>query len=140
MVRAVPFPTEAAATSPVRGLPPLQLWDAEGRCLNREERAHGGEDGSGEAGASGRDLIEVFNRVVVDDVAVRKPDPLIASADPGVAVVRFAEHVEEVVTGGRIAEPCLMYGGRRLRCGVLPDPSGAQPAATYRGVPIQADR
>ncbi|KUO12974.1 hypothetical protein AQJ58_07210 [Streptomyces sp. DSM 15324] len=46
----------------------------------------------------------------VDDVAVGKPDPLISSADPGVAVVRFAEHVEQVVAGGRIAEPSLMYG------------------------------
>src|SRR4051794_29324522 len=40
---------------------------------------------------------------VVDDVAVGKPDRLVAAADPGIAVVGFAEHVEQVVAGGRVA-------------------------------------
>jgi hypothetical protein len=40
---------------------------------------------------------------VVDDLAVGKPDRLVASADPGVAVVWFAEDVEQVVVGRRVA-------------------------------------
>jgi len=61
----------------------------------------------------------------VDDLAVRESDPLIAAADPGVAVVRFSEHVEQVVARSRIAQPCLMYGSEHIRCGVLPDPAAA---------------
>jgi len=40
---------------------------------------------------------------VVDDLAVRKPDRLVVPADPGPAVVGFAEHIEQVVAGGWIA-------------------------------------
>ena len=39
---------------------------------------------------------------VVDDVVIRNPDRLVASADPSSAAVRFAEHVEQVVAGGRV--------------------------------------
>jgi hypothetical protein len=62
---------------------------------------------------------------VLDDVAVGKPDRLVASADPGVAVVWFAEHVEQVVAGSRVAYPGLMYGRQRVRRGVLPDSATA---------------
>src|SRR5215469_8437913 len=40
---------------------------------------------------------------VADDLAVRKPDRLVMPADPGRAVVRFAEHIEQVVAGGWVA-------------------------------------
>jgi hypothetical protein len=40
---------------------------------------------------------------VENDLAVGKPDRLVVTADPDLAVVRFAEHVEQVVAGGPVA-------------------------------------
>jgi hypothetical protein len=40
---------------------------------------------------------------VADDLAVGKPDRLVVPADPALAVVRFAEHIEQVVAGGPVA-------------------------------------
>ena len=46
-------------------------------------------------------------RGAVDDLAVGKADRLVVPADPGLAVVRLAEHVKQVVAGGRVAQPGL---------------------------------
>lgn len=47
------------------------------------------------------------------------------SADPGVAVVRLAEDVDEVVVGFRVAEPGLVRGGDDFRRRVAPESSAA---------------
>jgi hypothetical protein len=62
---------------------------------------------------------------VPDDLAAGKPDRIVVPADPGSAVVGVAEHVEQVVAGGWIAQPGLVRGGQHAWCGVLPDPAAA---------------
>jgi hypothetical protein len=62
---------------------------------------------------------------VVDDLAVGKPDRLVVPADPGLAVVGFAEHIQPVVAGSWIPEPGLVGGGQHAWPGVLPDPAAA---------------
>jgi hypothetical protein len=73
---------------------------------------------------------------VVDDLAVRKPDRLIVPADPGLAVVGFAEYIEQVVAGYWIAEPGLVRGGQYAWCGVLPDPAAADRVERVSGEAI----
>jgi hypothetical protein len=59
----------------------------------------------------GREVRDAVRRVP-DDVAVREPDGRVAPADPDVAVVRFAEHVKQVLASGRIAQPGLVRQGQ----------------------------
>jgi hypothetical protein len=60
-----------------------------------------------------------------DDLVVGKADRLVVPTDPGLCVVGFAEHVEQLVAGGRVAQPGLVRGGQHVRRGVLPDPVAA---------------
>jgi hypothetical protein len=72
----------------------------------------------------------------MDDLAVGKPDPLVVPADPGLAVVGFAEHIEQVVAGDWIAEPGLVRGGQYAWCGALPDPAAADRVERVSGEAI----